>query len=97
MGQTILRQKKLKQIFQKYEQVFFIIVFLIIIIAYVFLNNNNFFDLDKFILDTIILSLIGTLIMLVSLRKRHKSLFEFFSEKKKYLKEIFFIARQFSL
>lgn len=98
LGQTILRQKKLKIFFQKYEKIFFLITFFIIGLLYIVLQNNNQILINNFILNTITLSFIGTCIMLISLRKRHKNLFQYFGNKESVFKrDIIYSASIFPL
>ncbi len=83
LGQTVLRQKKIDNFFLKYEKVFYISFFVLIILNYLFLKNTNIFQINDFIINTLTLSFLGTLVMIISLRKRHRSLFKFFYKKNK--------------
>ncbi len=78
LGQTILRQSKLNQLFVKYESNFYYISIIIIISGYFIFNNIDIISINKFILNTITISLLGTIIMIISLRKRHRSLFQLY-------------------
>ena len=81
LGQTILRQKVLKDFFNKYEKIFYSISIFIILIAYFLLKNYKIYQIDTFILNILTLSFIGTIIMLISLRKRNRSLYKLFKYK----------------
>lgn len=81
LGQTILRQKVLKDFFNKYEKIFYTVSISLILIAYFFSKNNKLYQIDTFILNILTLSFLGTIIMLISLRKRNRSLYKLFKYK----------------
>ena len=81
LGQTILRQKKLNILFNKHEKTFYALALIAIISAYAYLIKINNFNIDIFIINTLIASLFGTIIMIISLRKRHRSLFKLYAHR----------------
>ena len=81
LGQSILRQKRLEEVFKKYENFFYIISFTflsLIFVIFKFFENKLVSD---FVLNTFYFSFLGTLVMLASLRKRHRDIFKFFNSK----------------
>ena len=81
LGKSILRQKRLEEVFKKYENFFYIISFTflsLIFVIFKFFENKLVSD---FVLNTFYFSFLGTLVMLASLRKRHRDIFKFFNSK----------------
>ncbi len=81
LGQTILRKKKLNYFLNKYENIFYSIFIIFIFVLYIVLKNNEFFQIESFIINTLFISFIGTIIMIKAIRKRHNSIFKFFENR----------------
>ena len=81
LGQTILRKKKLNYFLNKYENIFYSIFIIFIFVLYLVLKNNEFFQIESFIINTLFISFIGTIIMIKAIRKRHNSIFKFFENR----------------
>lgn len=86
LGQTVLRQKRLNNIIKKYENYFYSVFILILLLSYFFINNYNVLQIDTFIINTLFWSLLGTIIMIISLRKRHNSIFRYFKNRDQVFK-----------
>ncbi len=81
LGQSILRQKRLEEVFKKYENFFYIISFTFLSLIFVILKFFENKLVSDFVLNTFYFSFLGTLVMLASLRKRHRDIFKFFNSK----------------
>ena len=81
LGQTILRQKKINLFFKKYENIFYLSSFILIILNFLILKGIYKPLFSQFAINTLTISLLGTVIMIISLRKRHTSLFMLFEKK----------------
>ncbi len=81
LGQTILRKKKLNYFLNKYENIFYSIFIIFIFVLYLVLKNNEFFQIESFIINTLFISFIGTIIMIKAIRKRHNSIFKLFENR----------------
>ena len=81
LGQTILRKKKLNYFLNKYENIFYSIFIIFIFVLYIVLKNNEFLQIESFIINTLFISFIGTIIMIKAIRKRHNSIFKFFENR----------------
>ena len=81
LGQTILRNKKLNDYFNKYENIFYSIFIIVVFVFYILIKNSEFLKIDSFIVNTLLISLIGTIIMIKAIRKRHYSIYKYFENR----------------
>ncbi len=81
LGQSVLRNKKLSFYFLKFENIFYIISLLFLLIIFLFFRLYLTEYFDEFVINITFMSMIGTIIMIASLRKRHKNLYNFYNNK----------------
>jgi len=77
LGQSILRDKKLNYYLKLYEKKIYLLATIIIssLLLYLKIFNKNI--LDQLIVNTLFISLYGTVIMIIALRYRHAALYRY--------------------
>ena len=77
LGQSVLRNKKLSFYFLKFENIFYIISLLFLLIIFLFFRLYLREYFDEFVINITFMSMIGTIIMIASLRKETQKFIQF--------------------